>query len=237
MESEDGLGTCGGQLRGPKGVFSSPMFPSFYPPNKNCVWNIDVEEGHHIYLNFTSFNIEGLKSECTYDYVRIAGGEKMCGEMTQPLLMSFHTNHLRVEFASDSSVERRGFSAQFVADLDECQLSNGGCESVCRNRLGSYECACQPGFVLVSDGHNCKEGGCFFELNAPSGEISSPDYPQEYPKNLNCTWHFVTTPGHRLMLTFSSFQVEEHSQCKYDAVSIYDGGDSTAPLAGITCPF
>ncbi|VDK82230.1 unnamed protein product [Cylicostephanus goldi] len=35
--------------------------------------------------------------------------------------------------------------------------------------------------------------------------------------------------------TFSSFQIEEHSQCKYDSASIYDGGDTNAPLVGIFC--
>uniref|UniRef100_A0A1I7XDD0 Tolloid-like protein 2 n=1 Tax=Heterorhabditis bacteriophora TaxID=37862 RepID=A0A1I7XDD0_HETBA len=178
--------------------------------------------------------LAGMKTECAYDYVKIGNSEKLCGEYAEPLLFTSQSNRVRVEFVSDSSVERTGFSAHFIADLDECQHDNAGCEHICQNRLGSYVCLCQPGFILAADGHNCKEGGCFFEVNSPSGDITSPNYPNEYPKGQNCTWHFVTTPGHRLMLTFSSFQVEEHSQCKYDFVSVFDGGDSQAPLAGYT---
>lgn len=65
---------------------------------------------------------------------------------------------------------------------------------------GSYQCECESGYVLADDGHNCKEGGCNLQLNDPEGEITSPNYPFDYPKGKNCNWHFVTTPGHRLSL-------------------------------------
>ncbi len=38
------------------------------------------------------------------------------------------------------------------------------------------------------------------QLKDPEGEITSPNYPQDYPKGKTCAWHFVTTPGHRLAL-------------------------------------
>ncbi|KAK6748609.1 hypothetical protein RB195_001309 [Necator americanus] len=227
--------TCGGFIRASSGSFASPNFPQHYPSSKNCVWEIEADEGYQIFLNFTSFNVEGMKTECAYDYVKIGESEKLCGDYAEPLLFTSASNRVRVEFVSDSSVERTGFFAHFIADLNECQTDNAGCEHICQNRLGSYICLCQPGYVLAADGHNCKEGGCFFELNSPFGEINTPNFPSDYPKAQNCTWHFVTTPGHRLMLTFSSFQVEEHSQCKYDSASIYDGGDTNAPLVGIFC--
>ncbi|KJH43150.1 CUB domain protein [Dictyocaulus viviparus] len=227
--------TCGGFLRASSGSFSSPNFPQHYPPSKNCVWEIEAEPKYQIFLNFTTFNIEGMKTECAYDYVIIDESEKLCGEYAEPLLFTSDSNRVRIEFVSDSSVERSGFSAHFIADLDECQTDNAGCEHICQNRLGSYLCLCHLGHVLSDDGHNCKEGACFFELNSPTGKISSPNYPNNYPNNQNCTWHFVTTPGHRLTLTFSSFRIEEHSQCKYDSASIYDGGDTNALLVGTFC--
>ncbi|CAI5455008.1 unnamed protein product [Caenorhabditis angaria] len=227
--------TCGGFLKSSNGSFSSPNFPAKYPNSKTCVWEIEAETGYHIFLNFTKFNVEGLRTECAYDYVKIGDSEKLCGEYHEPLIFTTPQNRVRIEFSSDSSVERDGFFANFIADFDECQYDNAGCEHSCQNRLGSYICTCNAGFILSEDKHNCKEGSCFFELNAPSGEINSPSFPSDYPKSQNCSWHFVTTPGHRLMLTFSTFQVEEHSQCKYDAVSVFDGGDSDAALAGVFC--
>lgn len=33
---------CGGTLSGERGFFSSPFFPSNYPPQMTCTWNIEV---------------------------------------------------------------------------------------------------------------------------------------------------------------------------------------------------
>ena len=42
-----------------------------------------------------------------------------------------------------------------ISDVNECQTSNGGCEQVCTNTVGSFECSCNPGFNVSSDGANC----------------------------------------------------------------------------------
>jgi len=55
-------------------------------------------------------------------------------------------------------------------------------------------------FSKINDIHL---GGCKFELVAPSGFVTSPGYPDEYPNKKECVWHFVTTPGHRLLLVWN----------------------------------
>ena len=42
-----------------------------------------------------------------------------------------------------------------VLDIDECQSDNGGCEQVCTNIEGSFECSCRTGYALVANGANC----------------------------------------------------------------------------------
>lgn len=54
----------------------------------------------------------------------------------EALLFTTPRNRVRIEFSSDSSVERDGFFANFIADFDECQNDNAGCEHTCQNRLG-----------------------------------------------------------------------------------------------------
>ncbi|KAJ1361772.1 Astacin (Peptidase M12A), partial [Parelaphostrongylus tenuis] len=213
--------TCGGFLRASAGSFSSPNHPQLYPSSKECVWEIEAEDGYQIFLNFTTFNIEGMKTECAYDYVRIDESERMCGEYAEPLLFTSASNRVRVEFVSDSSVERTGFLANFITDLDECQTDNAGCEHVCQNRLGSYVCLCHIGYVLADDGHNCKEGGCFFELNSPSGKVSTPNYPNGYPTNQNCTWHFITTTGHRT--DACAWLFSRSSNVEFICISLWEG--------------
>ena len=41
-------------------------------------------------------------------------------------------------------------------DIDECVKSNGGCQHVCKNGIGSYQCLCNGGHVLGADGHSCE---------------------------------------------------------------------------------
>ena len=42
-----------------------------------------------------------------------------------------------------------------VADINECDTENGGCEQVCMNTEGSYTCECHPGYDLKENGREC----------------------------------------------------------------------------------
>lgn len=33
-------------------------------------------------------------------------------------------------------------------DINECAINNGGCDQICRNNGGGYDCACQQGYDL-----------------------------------------------------------------------------------------
>lgn len=42
-------------------------------------------------------------------------------------------------------------------EVDECSRpNNGGCEQRCVNTLGSYKCACDPGYELAPDRRRCE---------------------------------------------------------------------------------
>ena len=45
--------------------------------------------------------------------------------------------------------------SNFIADINECLIDNGGCTHTCDNTDGSYQCSCNKGYELTSDGHNC----------------------------------------------------------------------------------
>ena len=42
-----------------------------------------------------------------------------------------------------------------LIDVNECSTNNGGCDQICNNTKGSYECKCRSGFLLSSDKHKC----------------------------------------------------------------------------------
>lgn len=43
----------------------------------------------------------------------------------------------------------------FILDIDECANNNGDCGGTCINTPGSFECYCDEGFGLDSDGITC----------------------------------------------------------------------------------
>lgn len=43
---------CGGTFTADKGFFSSPFFPSNYPPKMTCTWNIEVSS-HLLLFSFS----------------------------------------------------------------------------------------------------------------------------------------------------------------------------------------
>lgn len=60
------------------------------------------------------------------------------------------------------------------------------------------------------------EDGCGGTLRGQSGVITSPNYPQEYNNNADCTWTVLAEPGDTIALVFSDFQLEED----YDVLEI-----------------
>ena len=60
------------QLTNMSGRLSSPNFPSNYPGNVQCGWNISIPAGYKIYLTFLEFDLEECGSSCTCDYVEVS---------------------------------------------------------------------------------------------------------------------------------------------------------------------
>ncbi|CAG5115144.1 unnamed protein product, partial [Candidula unifasciata] len=89
---------------------------------------------------------------------------------------------------------------------------NGGYNSF----AASYEASC---------------GGEFFG----SGTIASPDYPDEYLPGKKCSWKITVKKEFIVVLEFKSFQLQDHKNCEYDYVAVYDGPTEASPLLGKYC--
>lgn len=60
------------------------------------------------------------------------------------------------------------------------------------------------------------EDACGGTMRGSSGVVSSPNFPNEYHNNADCTWTIVAEPGDTISLIFTDFHMEE----KYDYLEI-----------------
>ncbi|XP_061178089.1 cubilin-like [Saccostrea echinata] len=115
---------CGGLYHSNTGLISSPNYPSSYPHNTECVWDINVLDGYHVVLNFIPpFDMEAHGS-CGYDYVEVddalrngslVSQGRWCSNLTPPPQRST-SRRLVVKFRSDPAVNGNGFAANWTAD-------------------------------------------------------------------------------------------------------------------------
>lgn len=72
--------------------------------------------------------------------------------------------YVSLKFVEDASVDVYWnlwyihFYLIYFTDKDECAISNGGCQHICKNTIGSYICSCHNGYTLHENKLDCKEG-------------------------------------------------------------------------------
>ena len=59
------------------------------------------------------------------------------------------------------------------------------------------------------DGDPCGLDQPLVISNSQSGEIKSPDHPNDYPVDVDCTWHIEAGVGETIAITFDAFELEE----------------------------
>ena len=121
------------------------------------------------------------------------------------------------------------------ADIDECKTNNGGCGQLhCINQDGSHQCGCKEGFKLRGDSNGCAE-----ILEGPSGKISSGNWPETYPVNVDLQWVVQCESHQAVDLTFSNgFGIAGGlPDCTIDWLMVFDGDSTSAEVMGKFCHF
>uniref|UniRef100_A0A3B4AG23 Uncharacterized protein n=1 Tax=Periophthalmus magnuspinnatus TaxID=409849 RepID=A0A3B4AG23_9GOBI len=246
------------------GSLESPNFPEPYPRDLDLVWDIRVQAGFRIRLDFSHFHLEPSYL-CEYDYVKVeADGELLglfCGSeptdteavpgstssstssSSSPLLSP--SSSLSITFRTDYSDEDRytGFRAHYTAqDVDECLERSDEellCDHFCHNFIGGFYCSCRHGYKLHPDNRTCTVHCKDVVFRESSGIISSPEFPGSYPKSSDCQYQIQVQTGFRVRLEFDAvFDVEDHPEatCPYDYVKVVSGGRELGPFCGSVAP-
>ncbi|CAG7829998.1 unnamed protein product, partial [Allacma fusca] len=67
------------------------------------------------------------------------------------------------------------------------------------------------------------------------GVINSPNWPANYDHDDDCGWLISVDVNHVVQFEFTDFEVENHINCSYDHVAVYDGPWESAPLLLMHC--
>ncbi|XP_061426215.1 LOW QUALITY PROTEIN: adhesion G-protein coupled receptor G6-like [Lethenteron reissneri] len=110
---------CGGLLTDPPNgtVIQSPSYPSKYPSNLNCRWEITVPSGSSVRLTVQELLLESQTSGCKYDYLLVSYGFEHVGAPAMVCMMPSAGqramispgNRLVLQFVTDASLEEKGF--------------------------------------------------------------------------------------------------------------------------------
>ncbi|XP_066517439.1 suppressor of tumorigenicity 14 protein homolog [Hoplias malabaricus] len=192
-------------------TFLSPGFPTGYPTQTRCMWQIRAPKGQAILVKFPKFFIE---DDCANNYVFIYNSfspdasqaiTQKCGQRppTNPLEVMSSSNLMLINLITDSVVQKPGFIAEYIA-------------------------------VPIITAQTC--GGV---LTTSTGNITSPRYPSFYPPSVDCTWTINAPVGMKIRVMFSMFRMKEPEvsirTCNKDYVEVlgakYCGERSTLALS------
>ena len=107
-------------VHGKSGSITSPNFPSSYPKNITCTWNITAGVGHILNITFVSMDIEN-SPDCMKDYIQIQLGrnesfwskKRYCNSI--PNSLSSEDGWAEIQFVADDSFEKSGFKLAWIA--------------------------------------------------------------------------------------------------------------------------
>ncbi|XP_036397589.1 CUB and sushi domain-containing protein 1-like [Megalops cyprinoides] len=242
---------CGGQLRGPSGIITSPNYPIQYDNNANCTWVVTaVDPFKVIKLTFEDFDLERGYDTLTVGDGASVGDQKtifhvLSGTTTPDLVVS--TSHqMWLNFRTDDTSGSLGFKVSYE-EIDQGSCGDPGIPAYGKREGSSFQHGdklyfeCLPAFELVGKRNiTCQKNNqwsakkpscvfsCFFNFTTPSGVLLSPNYPQDYGNSMHCVWLIIARPESRINLAFNDLSLEK----QFDFLSVKDGSKAESPILG-----
>ena len=72
-------------------------------------------------------------------------------------------------------------------------------------------------------------GECGGNFTTPNAIMTSPSFPNRYPRNTDCIYIITQDADAIILLTFLSIDVEYNWNCHYDYIEIRDGPSESSP--------
>ncbi|XP_070576996.1 CUB and sushi domain-containing protein 1-like [Ptychodera flava] len=244
--------SCGGFITSDHGIVTSPNFPDHYPEMMRCYWTILAPEGRIIVFTLLSVDIDSIpingKCADVYDHLKIATGEEnthiLCGSgIPQPLYS--RTNTMTLEFVTKYGLGT-GFLGIFTTlTLDETlfevrkpstirpQTMTKPLELDFGTKARTLPVPTLPTPTTLTS----QKTDCLSYLKGPIGIIESPNFPNYYPQDSQCTWNIEVDPENKIKLTFLHLDIDYHilnGACdkNYDHIEIKVNGTGGLLICG-----
>lgn len=229
--------SCGGQITGESGFFTSPNYPESYPYNIQCEWTISTAPGNTIELKFVDFHLEN-SGACGFDFVDIRDGSSLrsprIGKFCSSIIIgpiNSTGNSLFLRLTSDGSVSEKGFNASWreVSSTTPSVQTSEVFSTTASPRASTTQLPITPAPATPA-AKDC--GGTFTRKD---GIMKSPQYPENYPEDVMCQWVIKLQPQYKIGLEFTDFQLENSRSCQYDFLLVMDGPPSSPTALGKYC--
>ncbi|XP_034244978.1 cubilin [Thrips palmi] len=197
---------CGGILKDRHGLIESPRgSDGNHPSDAKCSWLLVAPPGHVVQLTFVSLVLEKTR-ECDFDYVAVYDNSTVPG--MGGLLGRFCGKTIPPVMTSTDSVMN-------VVFRSDSSLNKEGFTAT---------------YTFLDQTKVC--GAKFL---SPSGVVSSPNYPNNYPSGRDCVYSLRVPNGQQIRLNFTDFDLEDSHNCNWDSIEIRNGGSERSPLVGKYC--
>ena len=187
-------------------ILESPNYPNNYYNNLNCSWLVQTFTGGHvIQLNIVDVSLEGC---CDYAIVYEGGSPQgqMLGQLQTGVNGTIYSNSnsLLINFVTDYSVTSKGFKVEYTA--------------VPKNSTQIPSTTASPSYnqTTPQPSRNCSH---VYQVYDGTGYVWSPNYPENYYNNANCTWYLQGhLSDHVIKLALQDLWIGYG-----DVLTVYDG--------------
>lgn len=196
---------------GNRGQIASPQWPRSYPHNSNYQWRISTNASQVIHGRILEMDIEN-HYRCYYDKLKVYDGPTIHSRPiatycgADPASFASSGSTLTIQFQSDSSVTGRGFLLEWYA-MEPSAPTRTIARGACGGTVTSEE---TPSFLY------------------------SPGWPLNYRNFADCVW-LIRAPGSTVEFNILALDIESHSSCYYDRLTIQDGDNGLSPLLATIC--
>ena len=200
-------------------TFQTPNWPETYPNNIDCEWRIQLPDSNklvEIRCEEEPFGIAGSLPVCDKDYLKFYDGHSKQDTVFGPFCYYTKPNAIKMSSNKAMAIFHSGPSHSPFRKGFKC----------------SFQSIDRPTTPPPTQAPQCGRA-----LTAASGSFQTPNWPQTYPVNVNCTWT-ITLPdtSKRVDINFESpFGIAGSLPTCKDKVYVYD--DNTGTRYGPYCHF